>query len=81
NEHELELLIGGMPDTDVDDWTRFTDYREHEMNDEITRWSWQVIRNWFTECKSWLLQSATGTLRILVVGTSNKLPKNMPNSL
>jgi E3 ubiquitin-protein ligase NEDD4 len=30
DEHELELLIGGMTEIDMDDWTRFTDYRRYE---------------------------------------------------
>jgi hypothetical protein len=33
NEHELELLIGGITEIDMDDWTRFTDYRGYEKTD------------------------------------------------
>jgi E3 ubiquitin-protein ligase NEDD4 len=51
-----------------DDWTKFTDYRGYEMNDEVIQWFWQVIRSWPTERKSRLLQFATGTSRIPVNG-------------
>ena len=30
DEHELELLIGGMIEIDMDNRTRFTDYRGYE---------------------------------------------------
>lgn len=68
DERELELLIGGMSDIDVDDWTKYTDYRGYEMNDEVIQWFWQIIRSWPTERKSRLLQFATGTSRIPVNG-------------
>lgn len=68
DERELELLIGGMSEIDVDDWTKFTDYRGYEMNDEVIQWFWKCIRSWPAERKSRLLQFATGTSRIPVNG-------------
>jgi len=57
-----------MSDIDVDDWTKYTDYRGYEMNDDVIQWFWQIIRSWPTERKSRLLQFATGTSRIPVNG-------------
>ncbi|CAE6433347.1 unnamed protein product [Rhizoctonia solani] len=68
DERELELLIGGMSEIDVDDWTKYTDYRGYELNDEVIQWFWQCIRSWPPERKSRLLQFATGTSRIPVNG-------------
>ncbi|THH19669.1 hypothetical protein EUX98_g8726 [Antrodiella citrinella] len=68
DERELELLIGGMSEIDVDDWSKFTDYRGYEVNDEVIQWFWQCIRSWPPERKSRLLQFATGTSRIPVNG-------------
>ncbi|KIJ69476.1 hypothetical protein HYDPIDRAFT_179279 [Hydnomerulius pinastri MD-312] len=68
DERELELLIGGMSEIDVDDWTKHTDYRGYEMNDEVIQWFWKCIRSWPPERKSRLLQFATGTSRIPVNG-------------
>ncbi|KZT60478.1 HECT-domain-containing protein [Calocera cornea HHB12733] len=68
DERELELLIGGMSEVDVDDWTKFTDYRGYEMNDEVIQWFWKCVRSWQPERKSRLLQFATGTSRIPVNG-------------
>ncbi|KAF5324696.1 hypothetical protein D9611_004349 [Ephemerocybe angulata] len=68
DERELELLIGGMSEIDVDDWTKFTDYRGYEVNDEVIQWFWKCVRSWPPERKSRLLQFATGTSRIPVNG-------------
>ena len=51
-----------------DDWSKYTDYRGYEMNDEVIQWFWKCIRAWPTERKSRLLQFTTGTSRIPVNG-------------
>lgn len=68
DERELELLIGGMSEIDVDDWTKYTDYRGYEQSDEVIQWFWKCVRSWPPERKSRLLQFATGTSRIPVNG-------------
>lgn len=68
DERELELLIGGMSEIDMDDWSKFTDYRGYEKTDRVIEWFWQCIRSWPLERKSRLLQFTTGTSRIPVNG-------------
>ena len=68
DERELELLIGGIADIDVDDWKKHTDYRGYTENDEVIQHFWRCIRSWDAEQKSRLLQFATGTSRIPVNG-------------
>ncbi|KAJ8119166.1 hypothetical protein ONZ43_g3842 [Nemania bipapillata] len=68
DERELELLIGGIAEIDVDDWKKHTDYRGYTENDEVIQFFWQTIRSWDGEQKSRLLQFATGTSRIPVNG-------------
>ncbi|EIW85244.1 HECT-domain-containing protein [Coniophora puteana RWD-64-598 SS2] len=68
DERELELLIGGMSEIDVDDWSKFTDYRGYSLEDEVIQWFWKCVRSWPPERKSRLLQFATGTSRIPVNG-------------
>ncbi|PVI07985.1 HECT-domain-containing protein [Periconia macrospinosa] len=68
DERELELLIGGIADIDVDDWKKHTDYRGYTENDEVIVSFWKCIRSWDAEQKSRLLQFATGTSRIPVNG-------------
>lgn len=68
DERELELLIGGIADIDVDDWKKHTDYRGYQEGDEVIQNFWKIIRTWDAEQKSRLLQFATGTSRIPVNG-------------
>ncbi|KAI9835552.1 MAG: hypothetical protein M1819_002003 [Sarea resinae] len=68
DERELELLIGGIADIDVEDWKKHTDYRGYTESDEVIANFWKCIRSWDAEQKSRLLQFATGTSRIPVNG-------------
>ncbi|KAF9505575.1 hypothetical protein BS47DRAFT_1306437 [Hydnum rufescens UP504] len=58
DKHELKLCINGMSDTNVDDWTKSTEYWEYEMN-EVTQWSQWVVRNWPAKYESGLWQPVT----------------------
>ena len=42
DERELELLIGGIADIDVEDWKKHTDYRGYTEQDEVIRNFWTV---------------------------------------
>lgn len=68
DERELELLMGGMSEIDVDDWKRFTDYRGFSEQDDVVKWFWDCVQRWPAEQRSRLLQFATGTSRIPVNG-------------
>ncbi|KAI8326953.1 hypothetical protein EDC96DRAFT_555998 [Choanephora cucurbitarum] len=68
DERELELLIGGIAEIDVDDWKKNTDYRGYTEQDDVIQWFWKCIRSWDSEKKSRLLQFTTGTSRIPVNG-------------
>jgi E3 ubiquitin-protein ligase NEDD4 len=68
DERELELLIGGIADIDVEDWKKHTDYRGYTESDEVIQHFWKCVRSWDSEQKSRLLQFTTGTSRIPVNG-------------
>ncbi|KAI8891017.1 HECT-domain-containing protein [Backusella circina FSU 941] len=68
DERELELLIGGIAEIDIDDWKKHTDYRGYTEQDDVIQWFWKCIRDWDSEKKSRLLQFTTGTSRIPVNG-------------
>jgi hypothetical protein len=42
DERELELLIGGIADIDVDDWKKHTDYRGYTESDVVVQNFWKV---------------------------------------
>jgi len=68
DEHELELLIGGTSEIDIDDWKEFTDYIGYEKTNQVVEWFWQCVRSWPAERRSSLLQFATGTSRVPING-------------
>ncbi|KAJ9059430.1 E3 ubiquitin-protein ligase pub1 [Entomophthora muscae] len=68
DERELELLIGGIAEIDVEDWKKHTDYRGYTEQDEVIQWFWKCVRTFDNEKKSRLLQFTTGTSRIPVNG-------------
>lgn len=68
DERELELLIGGLAEIDVEDWKKHTDYRGYQESDQVIQWFWRCIKEWDSEQKARLLQFTTGTSRIPVNG-------------
>ena len=42
DERELELMLCGMQEIDVDDWQRHTIYRHYTKNSKQVQWFWQV---------------------------------------
>ncbi|KAK9764617.1 E3 ubiquitin-protein ligase pub1 [Basidiobolus ranarum] len=68
DERELELLIGGIAEVDMDDWKKHSDYRGYTEQDEVIQWFWKCVKSWDSEKKSRLLQFTTGTSRIPVNG-------------
>jgi E3 ubiquitin-protein ligase NEDD4 len=68
DERELELLIGGIAEIDVEDWKKHTDYRGYQESDEVIQWFWKCISEWDNEQRARLLQFTTGTSRIPVNG-------------
>lgn len=68
DERELELLIGGLAEIDLEDWKKHTDYRGYQESDQVVQWFWKCIKEWDSEQKARLLQFTTGTSRIPVNG-------------
>lgn len=68
DERELELLIGGLAEIDVEDWKKHTDYRGYQESDEVIQWFWKAVTEWESEQRARLLQFTTGTSRIPVNG-------------
>lgn len=68
DERELELLIGGLTDIDIEDWRKHTDYRGYQESDQVIQWFWKCIAEWEGDQRARLLQFTTGTSRIPVNG-------------
>jgi E3 ubiquitin-protein ligase NEDD4 len=63
---ELELVLCGLPEIDMDDWEQNTIYsgmyESTGQKSQVVKWFWDVVRNDFDqETKARLLQFVTGT--------------------
>ncbi|WPH03394.1 Hypothetical protein R9X50_00627300 [Acrodontium crateriforme] len=68
NEQELELLISGLPEIDVDDWKNNTDYNNYQSTSPQIQWFWRAVRSFDKEEKAKLLQFVTGTSKVPLNG-------------
>ncbi|CAK8695881.1 unnamed protein product [Clavelina lepadiformis] len=78
DERELELMLCGMQEFDVEDWMKNTIYRNYTKNSKQVTWFWQYIREIDNEKRARLLQFVTGTCRIPVGGFAELLGSNGP---
>jgi hypothetical protein len=71
DERELELLIGGIADIDVDDWKKHTDYRGYTESDPVVQNFWKVSNG--TKELPFHIDDANKNLhRLFAAGTPNK---------
>lgn len=68
DEQELELLISGLPDIDVQDWQNNTIYQNYSPSSEQIQWFWRAVRSFDNEERAKLLQFATGTSKVPLNG-------------
>lgn len=71
NEQELELLISGMPDIDIDDWKNNTEYQNYTSSSIQVQWFWRVVRSFSQEERAKLIQFVTGTSKVPLEGFAN----------
>lgn len=67
-ETELELLISGLPDIDIDDWRANTDYRSYTISSPQVQWFWRAVRSFDPEERAKLVQFVTGTAKVPLDG-------------
>lgn len=68
NEQELELLISGLPEIDIDDWKNNTEYHNYQATSPQIQWFWRAVRSFDKEEKAKLLQFVTGTSKVPLNG-------------
>lgn len=68
NEQELELLISGLPDIDIDDWRSNTEYHNYTPSSQQVQWFWRAVRSFDKEELAKLLQFVTGTSKVPLNG-------------
>uniref|UniRef100_A0A8C3V7U2 HECT-type E3 ubiquitin transferase n=1 Tax=Catharus ustulatus TaxID=91951 RepID=A0A8C3V7U2_CATUS len=65
---ELEVLLCGMQEIDLNDWQRHTIYRHYTRTSRQIVWFWQFVKEIDNEKRMRLLQFVTGTCRLPVGG-------------
>lgn len=68
DEKELELLISGTPDIDVDDWRSATEYHGYTASDSGIVWWWRALKSFSRADRAKVLSFATGTAKVPLGG-------------
>jgi len=68
NEQEVELLISGTPDIDVDEWRAATEYNGYTSSDPVIVWWWRALKSFNRDERAKVLSFATGTSRVPLGG-------------
>ncbi|XP_021771401.1 E3 ubiquitin-protein ligase UPL1-like isoform X1 [Chenopodium quinoa] len=68
NDKELELLISGLPEIDLDDLKVNTEYTGYTVASNVIQWFWEVASSFSKEDMARLLQFVTGTSKVPLEG-------------
>jgi E3 ubiquitin-protein ligase HUWE1 len=68
DDPELELLISGLPEIDLEDLRRNTDYHNYTEATPQIQWFWKVLSEFNKEERAWFLQFVTGTSQVPLEG-------------
>ena len=68
NPQELELLLGGMPDIDVDDMEAYCTYTNYQRSDSTIQHFWSILRRFSREEKALFVQFVTGSAKVPLDG-------------
>ncbi|SGY62078.1 BQ5605_C007g04651 [Microbotryum silenes-dioicae] len=68
SERELELLISGLPEIDVDEWRANTNLVNFTSTDPVIGYFWRAVRSFSHEERAKLLQFVSGSSRVPLEG-------------
>ncbi|XP_072471987.1 E3 ubiquitin-protein ligase NEDD4-like isoform X2 [Notamacropus eugenii] len=79
DENELELLMCGLGDVDVNDWREHTKYKNgYNVSHQVIQWFWKAVLMMDSEKRIRLLQFVTGTSRVPMNGFAELHGSNGP---
>lgn len=67
-EHELELLIGGLSKIDIEDWKLHTKLKNCTVETPLVIWFWDIVKSYDENKRARLLQFVTGSPRVPIQG-------------
>eukprot|EP00736_Rhodelphis_marinus_P000994 Rmarinus@m.16974 len=68
NEKELELLISGLPEIDIDDLHANTEYTGYTLTSPQIQWFWQAVRKMNQDERARFVMFVTGTSKVPLEG-------------
>ncbi|KAF8414274.1 hypothetical protein HHK36_002275 [Tetracentron sinense] len=68
NDKELELLISGLPEIDLDDLKANSEYTGYTAASSVVQWFWEVVKAFNKEDMARFLQFVTGTSKVPLEG-------------
>ena len=68
NEQELELLISGLPNIDIDDLKANTKYYKYQSSSVQIQWFWHALRSFDQADRAKFLQFVTGSSKVPLKG-------------
>ncbi|XP_043484818.1 E3 ubiquitin-protein ligase HUWE1 isoform X4 [Leptopilina heterotoma] len=68
NEQELELLISGLPNVDIEDLKSNTEYHKYSPTSLQIQWFWRALRGFDQADRAKFLQFVTGTSKVPLQG-------------
>ena len=68
NPKEIELLISGLPDININDLQKYTEYSNYTKDSQVIKWFWKTVKSFDTDLKAGLLQFVTGTSKVPLEG-------------
>eukprot|EP00052_Salpingoeca_macrocollata_P020421 m.171547 g.171547 ORF g.171547 m.171547 type:complete len:1020 (-) comp21262_c0_seq1:44-3103(-) len=78
DEKELEMILIGLTEFNVDEWEAHTIYKNYSKKDKTVKWFWEAMRAWDNEKRARLLQFVTGSCRLPVGGFAHLMGSNGP---
>lgn len=64
DEYELEIMLSGLPEIDIDDWKLHTVYSGYDNDSDVIKWFWEVIEEFSQNERVLMLQFVTGSSRV-----------------
>merc|ERR1740117_2538952 len=68
DDKELELLISGLPEIDLDDLRKNCEYHNYTEATPQIQWFWKILGEFTKEERAWFLQFVTGTSQVPLEG-------------
>jgi len=68
NEQELELLLSGLPDINIDDLKANTEYHKYSVTSLQIVWFWRALRSFDQTDRAKFLQFVTGSSKVPLQG-------------